>query len=29
MEPGIHVDPSRVRGIMEELDGQPAEAVTA
>jgi large subunit ribosomal protein L1 len=29
MGPGIHVDPARTRGIVEELDGEPAEAVTA
>jgi hypothetical protein len=32
MGPGIHVDPARTRGILEELDqeGAPAEdAVTA
>src|SRR3954467_7943899 len=30
MGPGIHVDPARTRGIVEELDeGAPAEAVTA
>jgi large subunit ribosomal protein L1 len=28
MGPGIHVDPARTRGIVEELDGQPAEAAT-
>jgi large subunit ribosomal protein L1 len=28
MGPGIHVDPQRTRGIVEELEGQP-EAVTA
>ena len=28
MGPGIHVDPARTRGIVEELEGQP-EAVTA
>ena len=25
MGPGIHVDPARTRGIVEELEGQPAE----
>ncbi len=29
MEPGIHVDPAKTRGIVEELEEQPAEAVTA
>jgi large subunit ribosomal protein L1 len=30
MGPGIHVDPARTRGIVEELEGEPAEeAVTA
>jgi len=30
MGPGIHVDPSRTRGLVEELEGAPAEeAVTA
>jgi len=29
MGPGIHVDPARTRGIAEELDGQPADAVPA
>ncbi len=28
MGPGIHVDPARTRGIVEELDGQPQEAAT-
>jgi len=28
MGPGIHVDPARIRGIVEELDEQPAEAAT-
>jgi large subunit ribosomal protein L1 len=28
MGPGIHVDPARIRGIVEELDGQPSEAAT-
>jgi hypothetical protein len=28
MGPGIHVDPARTRGIVEELEGEPA-AVTA
>ena len=28
MGPGIHVDPARGRGIVEELDEQPAEAAT-
>src|SRR3954451_16966202 len=28
MGPGIHVDPARIRGIVEELDGQPQEAAT-
>jgi large subunit ribosomal protein L1 len=28
MGPGIHVDPSRVRGIVEELDESPQEAAT-
>jgi len=28
MGPGIHVDPARTRGIVEELDEQPAEAAT-
>jgi len=29
MGPGIHVDPARVRGIAEELEGSPQEAVPA
>jgi large subunit ribosomal protein L1 len=30
MGPGIHVDPARIRGLVEELEGAPAEeAVTA
>ena len=28
MGPGIHIDPARTRGIMEELDGAPQEAAT-
>jgi len=28
MGPGIHVDPARIRGIVEELDEQPQEAAT-
>ena len=28
MGPGIHVDPAKIRGIVEELDEQPAEAAT-
>jgi large subunit ribosomal protein L1 len=28
MGPGIHVDPARTRGIVEELDEQPLEAAT-
>ncbi len=28
MGPGIHVDPARIRGVVEELDGQPQEAAT-
>jgi large subunit ribosomal protein L1 len=28
MGPGIHVDPARIRGIVEELDEQSAEAAT-
>ena len=28
MGPGIHVDPARIRGIVEELDEQPGEAAT-
>ena len=28
MGPGIHVDPARTRGIVEELDGQPGETAT-
>jgi large subunit ribosomal protein L1 len=28
MGPGIHVDPARTRGIVEELDGQAQEAAT-
>ena len=28
MGPGIHVDPARIRGIVEELDGAPQEAAT-
>jgi large subunit ribosomal protein L1 len=28
MGPGIHVDPARTRGIVEELDGQPQETAT-
>ncbi len=28
MGPGIHVDPARVRGILEELDGQPLQDAT-
>jgi len=30
MGPGIHVDPARTRGLVEEMEGAPAEeAVTA
>ena len=29
MSPGIHVDPARTRGIVEELEEEPAEAATA
>jgi hypothetical protein len=29
MGPGIHVDPSRTRGIVEDLEEAQAEAVTA
>jgi large subunit ribosomal protein L1 len=29
MGPGIHVDPARTRGILDELEGQQAEAVPA
>jgi large subunit ribosomal protein L1 len=29
MGPGIHVDPARTRGIVDELEGEPAEAVPA
>ena len=29
MGPGIHVDPARTRGIVEELDGRRPEPVTA
>ena len=29
MGPGIHVDPGRTRGIVEELEEEPAEAVNA
>jgi large subunit ribosomal protein L1 len=29
MGPGIHVDPTRVRGIVEELDESQQEAVSA
>jgi large subunit ribosomal protein L1 len=29
MGPGVHIDPARTRGIVEELEEQPAEAVTA
>ena len=29
MGPGIHVDPSRTRGIVEELEEEQAEPVTA
>ena len=29
MGPGIRIDPSKTRGIVEELEEQPAEAVTA
>jgi hypothetical protein len=28
MGPGIHVDPARIRGILEELDEQQPEAAT-
>jgi large subunit ribosomal protein L1 len=28
MGPGIHVDPARIRGVVEELDEQPGEAAT-
>jgi large subunit ribosomal protein L1 len=28
MGPGIHIDPARIRGIVEELDGQAQEAAT-
>jgi large subunit ribosomal protein L1 len=28
MGPGIHVDPARIRGILEELDEAPQEAAT-
>src|SRR5438445_794041 len=28
MGPGIHVDPARIRGIVEELDDAPQEAAT-
>jgi hypothetical protein len=28
MGPGIHVDPARTRGIVEELDEAPQEAAT-
>ena len=28
MGPGIHVDPARIRGILEELDGTPLQAAT-
>jgi len=28
MGPGIHVDPARIRGIVEELDEQPLQAAT-
>src|SRR5438034_933601 len=28
MGPGIHVDPAKIRDIVEELDGQPGEAAT-
>jgi hypothetical protein len=28
MGPGIHVDPTRVRGIVDELDESPQEAAT-
>jgi len=28
MGPGIHVDPAKIRGIVEELDEQPGEAAT-
>jgi large subunit ribosomal protein L1 len=29
MAPGIHVDPAKTRGIVDELEEQPAEAVSA
>jgi large subunit ribosomal protein L1 len=29
MGPGIHVDPARTKGVVEELEGETAEAVTA
>jgi large subunit ribosomal protein L1 len=29
MSPGIKIDPSKVRGLLEELDAQEAEAVPA
>jgi large subunit ribosomal protein L1 len=29
MGPGVHIDPSRVRGIVEELDEKPEETVAA
>ncbi len=29
MGPGVHVDPARTRGIVDELDGQPGEPVPA
>jgi hypothetical protein len=28
MGPGIHVDPARIRGIVEELDEQQQETAT-
>ena len=28
MGPGIHVDPAKIRGVVEELDEQPGEAAT-
>jgi large subunit ribosomal protein L1 len=29
MGPGIRIDPGKTRGVVEELEEQPAEAVTA
>src|SRR5213596_358774 len=29
MSPGVHVDPTKTRDLVEELEGAPAEAVTA